>query len=37
MTCTRNEIEETLEHYGPDDFAYATLDNLTTVTREHNE
>ena len=41
MTCTRNttvsaihtrnEIEETLERYGADDFAYATQGNLATV------
>ena len=28
---TRNEIEETLERYGADGFAYATQGNLTTV------
>ena len=28
---TRNEIEETLEHYGADGFAYATQSNLATV------
>ena len=28
---TRNEIEETLERYGADAFAYATQGNLATV------
>ena len=28
---TRNEIEETLERYGSDGFAYATQGNLATV------
>lgn len=28
---TRNEIEETLERYGADGFAYATQGNLATV------
>ena len=28
---TRNEIEETLERYGADSFAYATQGNLATV------
>ena len=28
---TRNEIEETLERYGADGFAYATQGNLDTV------
>ena len=30
-TRTRNEIEETLERYGADAFAYATQGNLATV------
>ena len=28
---TRNEIEETLERYGADGFAYATQGNLATI------
>ena len=28
---TRNEIEETLERYGADGFAYATQGNMATV------
>ena len=31
MTYARNEIEETLERYGADGFAYATRGNLATV------
>ena len=31
---TRNEIEETLERYGADGFAYATRGNLATVIFE---